>query len=524
MEEQSDEIKIREAIDSISIEKSEIILNQMKTCICKVIGEKIGTGFFCKMPYKDKIIPVLITSYDIITDKFIEENKVIKISLNNDKISEEIVIDKQSKIYSSKSDEYNIIIIKLQEEKKFYNYLELDNHLFKENSDDFYEAQSIYVLHYSKNEILISYGYGMKKVDKYCFKHFCDTDNFSPGSPIINLSTNKVIGIHKGVKMNNEKQIIYKTGILLKYPLNDLISSKNIEIKKDNEIYINSNNNTVKNDEINIKKNENKLNIKLYNEEELNKEMKINEIIIKIHVFKEDINRDIYFLDNTDYEDKGIKHYHDNLKELNEGNTELFINDKEYSFKKYFKPEIQGIYTIKLKFNFFIKNCSYMFYNCWNIIDIDLSNFDTKNVTNMKYMFYWCINLININLSSIDIQNVTNMEYMFSKCYNLKQINLSSFKTKNVTNMMGMFSSCKKLENLDLSSFEVKNVVNMEWMFDSCFNLKSIDLSSFDMKNSNASIFYMFAYCDNLEKVKINKDSYDKIKNELNIQSKVIFA
>jgi hypothetical protein len=44
------------------------------------------------------------------------------------------------------------------------------------------------------------------------------------------------------------------------------------------------------------------------------------------------------------------------------------------------------------------------------------------------------------------------------------------------------------------------------------------------MKNSNASILYMFACCDNLEKVKINKDSYDKIKNELNIQTKVIYA
>ena len=46
-----------------------------------------------------------------------------------------------------------------------------------------------------------------------------------------------------------------------------------------------------------------------------------------------------------------MKHFHDNLKELNELNTELYINNKKYKYKKYFIPEKEGIYSILLKFN-----------------------------------------------------------------------------------------------------------------------------------------------------------------------------
>ena len=47
MEERYEEGLIKGSIDSMTIEKTEKILNQMKTCICEVIGDdKIGTGFF----------------------------------------------------------------------------------------------------------------------------------------------------------------------------------------------------------------------------------------------------------------------------------------------------------------------------------------------------------------------------------------------------------------------------------------------------------------------------------------------
>ena len=44
------------------------------------------------------------------------------------------------------------------------------------------------------------------------------------------------------------------------------------------------------------------------------------------------------------------------------------------------------------------------------------------------------------------------MRKMFYECYSLKNINLSNFNTQNVTNISEMFSQCQSLENIDLSN------------------------------------------------------------------------
>jgi hypothetical protein len=60
----------------------------------------------------------------------------------------------------------------------------------------------------------------------------------------------------------------------------------------------------------------------------------------------------IFFLDNTnDIEENTCKnHYHDNLKELNAQNIDLFINDNKQNYEKFFKPDKEGVYKIKLIF------------------------------------------------------------------------------------------------------------------------------------------------------------------------------
>ena len=51
-----------------------------------------------------------------------------------------------------------------------------------------------------------------------------------------------------------------------------------------------------------------------------------NQIKLTLKIEEEDINNNIYILDNTN---------HDFLKELNESNIDLFINNKKYKFQKY---------------------------------------------------------------------------------------------------------------------------------------------------------------------------------------------
>ena len=88
--------------------------------------------------------------------------------------------------------------------------------------------------------------------------------------------------------------------------------------------------------------------------------------------------------------------------------------------------------------------CS-MFGSCQSLTNINLSNFNTQNVTDMSCMFCNCNSLININLSNFNTQNVTDMSYMFSDCYYLTNINLSNFNTQNVITD-GMFENCKSLK------------------------------------------------------------------------------
>ena len=143
--ERIEEGRIPGAKEAISLDETE--LKEKENCICKIIGRKDGTGFFCKIKYKDTLIPVLITNYHIIDDKFIEENNYIKFYIN---FKSQIIdnINKKDILYLSpnKDDKYDIIIIKLKEnDGNVVNYLEIDEDIFKNNSELYYKNEPIYI-------------------------------------------------------------------------------------------------------------------------------------------------------------------------------------------------------------------------------------------------------------------------------------------------------------------------------------------------------------------------------------------
>ena len=74
----------------------------MKNCICKIYlknGEN-GTGFFCKIPFNNIILPVLITNNHVLNKNDIKDNNIIKISIYNNEIKE-IIIDNLRKKYTN---------------------------------------------------------------------------------------------------------------------------------------------------------------------------------------------------------------------------------------------------------------------------------------------------------------------------------------------------------------------------------------------------------------------------------------
>ena len=133
----------------------------------------------------------------------------------------------------------------------------------------------------------------------------------------------------------------------------------------------------------------------------------------------------------------------------------------------------------------------------YNGTSLDLSSFDTSNVTNMSYMFYYCQNLTSLDVSNFDTSNVTDMSGMFNDCRNLTSLDVSSFNTTNVTSMSRMFYNCTNLTSLDLSNFNTSNVTTMSYMFYYCQNLTSLDVSNFNTSNV-WTIDNMFNNCTKL--------------------------
>ena len=102
-------------------------------------------------------------------------------------------------------------------------------------------------------------------------------------------------------------------------------------------------------------------------------------------------------------------------------------------------------------------NTSWMFCNCQSLTNLDMSNFDTSNVTSMEWMFGNCLSLTTLDVSSFDTSNVTSMDNMFYDCSSLTTLDLHSFDTSNVTYMRSMFCYCSDL-TLDCSHWNVDKV------------------------------------------------------------------
>ncbi|EAD7633241.1 BspA family leucine-rich repeat surface protein, partial [Listeria monocytogenes] len=120
------------------------------------------------------------------------------------------------------------------------------------------------------------------------------------------------------------------------------------------------------------------------------------------------------------------------------------------------------------------------------ITSIDIRHFDTSQATSMNAMFYSAYNLSSIDLSNFDTSQVTDIGWMFNNTTSLTSLDLSSFDTSNVTDMQDMFLDCSQLTSLDLSNFDTSQVTDMRGMFGNTRSLTSLDLSSFDTSNVTA--------------------------------------
>ena len=97
----------------------------------------------------------------------------------------------------------------------------MDDGLFKENSNEIFLQNKIYLICYGKDNKMDLYYGDIKEIEKENLYHLSETESGSGGCPILSLASSKVIGIHLGRTPNE-----YKKGILLKFPLKEFISGE----------------------------------------------------------------------------------------------------------------------------------------------------------------------------------------------------------------------------------------------------------------------------------------------------------
>lgn len=156
-------------------------------------------------------------------------------------------------------------------------------------------------------------------------------------------------------------------------------------------------------------------------------------------------------------------------------------------------------------------SCRNMFGGCYNLKELDLSNFDTSNVEDMNSMFEGCESLKELDLSNFDTDKVEDMSCMFNGCRALNYINLSNFNTSNVRNMKHMFRGCCVLRSLDLSNFDTSNARNMKHMFDGSA-LRYLDLSNFNTSRVE-DMSYMFNGCCALRSLDLSNFDTSNVRN-----------
>ena len=243
----------------------------------------------------------------------------------------------------------------------------------------------------------------------------------------------------------------------------------------------------------------------------------------KIEHFKKSVLAPVVYMNTVDIQDEDsdyrIKlwldptdktaYYHAEPEKvyLNTDSSMMFFSgDSEQKIKNILELDLSKFDTSK------VTNMSHMFNGIRNLTSLNLSNFDTSKVTDMGGMFFNMTNLTTLNLSNFDTSNVTNMGSMFYGMSNLANLNLSNFDTSQVTIMGGMFYGMSSLITLNLSNFDTSNVTDMRSMFNGMTNLASLDISSFNTKNVE-NMSGMFSRVQKIEHLDLSHFRTDKVAN-----------
>ena len=431
-----------------------------------IMNNGLGNGFFCKLnhsyiPFKK----ALFTNNHILNEKSIQTGKKIKLKYQQKVITLDIT-EKRNAFTDEKLD---YTCVEIFDEDGINNFFEIDINDFKNKK--LLKNQEIFILQYNNNRLLAFSSGKILYIGDNKIIHSCVTVDGSSGSPLIRRNRNQlnfVVGIHVGTIRDHKFPNIA-------IPFDNILEDLKLKIIKSSKIKIIAH--------INIPEDNYKVRIINSSEEhERDDKLKID-------------------YSNILKNEKEIK------------NCMIFINNNKIDFTYYYTFN-KGFYEIIYIFHNLLNSTNFMFYDCRDLYDLDLTSFNTQNVTNMSFMFYRCYSLRKLNLSNLNTEKVTDMSWMFNECKSLKYLDLSNFKTKNVKDMSKMFNRCKSLVNLNISTFNTENVTNMLSMFWGCESLIKLDVSNFNTEKVE-NMQQMFCRCYSLKELDVSNFKTEKVTSML---------
>lgn len=146
-----------------------------------------------------------------------------------------------------------------------------------------------------------------------------------------------------------------------------------------------------------------------------------------------------------------------------------------------YKPNSTTYYIVSTKKILANKDASNMFNTTYKTLQtLDLTNFDIGQSENIESMFDGQETLTEIkNIENMHTYHVKNMDTTFYYCSSLRRLDLSKWNTANVTSMRGTFGACGA-STINVANWNTSSCTNMRSTFMNMENLASLDLSGWD--------------------------------------------
>jgi surface protein len=462
-------------INAKPMDKNEIIeLYKKEDCMCLINfetdegGKKnnngFGSGFFCNL--KNSYFPfqkALFTNNHVLNKESLRPGEKIKLIYKQNPI----IIEMTQKRNRFTNDKLDYTCIEILDEDEISNFFDIDTSVINNKSS--LEGEEIFILQFNETKNLLFSSGKILYIQNNIMVHSAVTNRGSSGSPLIRRNRNElnyIVGIHFGTLKDYKN---YNLATSFDNILNDL----------------------------------------------KNKIIEVSQIKIVAHIRIPESNYKARIICSCENAEKDYELKLDNSIIKNEEEIKkclIFINKQKIDFSYYYTFRYSGDYEIIYIFHNLLNATNLMFYKCKDLIYLDLSNFNTENVTNMNRMFNSCLELRRINLKNLNTEKVTDMSWIFNECTSLRDLDLSSFKTDKVQNMEKMFNRCESLVNLNISTFNTENVAFMISMFWKCRSLKKLDLSNFNTGKVK-SMSGMFCNCHSLKLLDVSNFNTENVTN-----------